>query len=111
MGSNQNFRISTSNRYETLAGETAVAGPSGVSGIVNSIQGPRSKKIRPIVAKFTRVDIRVVNKFKAQTNGQTFFEYVAIGLKIRTMSATDHQNVARYLVWRGIPLTPIQARW
>ena len=93
--SNQNFKISI------LAGETAVAGPSGVSGIGNAILDPRSKKMPLIAAKFARVDTTVVNGIKAQTSGQISFEYAANGLKIRTMNATDHHNVARYLVGRG----------
>ena len=92
---NVNLNISTSNRYETLAGETAVAGPSGVSENVNSLQDPRFKKMSPILAKFARVDTIVVNGIKAQTSGQISFEYAVNGLKIRTMSAADHQSFTR----------------
>ena len=93
--SNENPKISTSKRCKLLAG---VAGPSGVSENVNSLQDPRSKKTLPIVAKFARVGTKVVNGIKALTSGKIYFEYAANGLKIRTIPATDHQNVSRYLV-------------
>jgi hypothetical protein len=53
--SNPNSKILTTSPYETLAGKTAVAGPNGVSGSFSTIQNPSTKKMPPIVAKFTRV--------------------------------------------------------
>ena len=40
-------------KYETLAGETVVAGPSGIPGKVNSVPKPRNKKMPPIVVKIS----------------------------------------------------------
>ena len=36
--------------------------------------------------------------------GKSLFEYAANGLKIKTIGAADHQNVASYLVGRGTEL-------
>ena len=65
--------VSNSNTYETLAGETVVAEPSGVSGNVQSVSDPRSRKMPPIVVKFKRVNITVLNSINAQTSGQIIF--------------------------------------
>jgi len=54
--SNENPKISISNRYETLAGETTVAGPRRVSGNFILVQDSRIKKMQPIVVRFPRVD-------------------------------------------------------
>ena len=94
--------ISTSNSYEILAGEKAIAGPSGVSGNAQVAPDPRTRKMPPIVAKFPKVDTTTVNSIRAQTSGQVTFEYAASGLKIRTSNAADHQSVVRYLDGRGI---------
>ena len=53
--------------------ETAIAGYSGDSGIVNLTKDPRTKKMPPIVAKFTKVDTTVDNGIKAQTSGDISF--------------------------------------
>ena len=43
----------------------------------------------------------MANGIKAQTSGEISFEYAANGLKFRTMSAADHYNITRYLIWRS----------
>ena len=97
-------RISTYNTYESLASETAVEGPSGVSGNFQTFSDPRSRKMLPIVAKFIRADTTVVNGIKAQTSELISFEYAASGLEIRTSDAADHQSVARYIDGWGTKL-------
>ena len=66
--------ISTSLSYEILATEKAVAGPSWVSGNVQSAPDPRTKKMPPIVEKFQKAETTTVNSIKAQTSGQILFE-------------------------------------
>ena len=59
--------ISTNNPYDILAGETAKAGPSRVSGV--NLPNPRTKRMPPIVARLAKVDTSIVNTIKAQTSG------------------------------------------
>ena len=55
--------ILTNNRYETLAGATAVAGPSGVSELNSPT--PRPKQMPPIMAKVGKVYTSLINAIKA----------------------------------------------
>ena len=69
---NGNPKILTSNRYETLTRETAVARLSEVSGNITSLQDPKSKKKIPLImAKCARVDTIFVNGIKVQTSGKS----------------------------------------
>ena len=55
-----NSVVQTQNRFETLAVETAIAGPSLVTGATSIYPNTRSKNMSPTVARESKIDTSLV---------------------------------------------------
>ena len=91
--------IKLSNPFEPLRKETCQA---GLSKQALPPQQPKSKRMPPIVVKLQKVTSACLIVIKGQASDLVTFEYNSNGLKVRTATNADHNNIMNFLKNRGV---------